>query len=285
MFYNANAATLYVRATDQDLETIEQKVMALSVPPPQVNIKVKFLEIAKGDTLYFLALLKDLRIQSPASSTPSPVTTPNSDLRDPLAEVITEPQFRDLLDAVKQRDGADLLNEASLTTLSGRQAQIQIADLKTIVVKINPQALVLPGVSSTNLFITQNLPLGPVLDVVPVVADDGMTVSLDVSANVSGFIGYDTPAESEEVEVYIEGKRKAMKPPRPRMRVRTLLHTAAAVPDGQTLMLGKPTDVMITYDKDGKAMREPGVEKKDLLVFLTTTLIDPTGNPVHGYQK
>jgi general secretion pathway protein D len=38
-----------------------------------------------------------------------------------LSGILTDPQFRVVLRALEQRDGADLLNEASVTTVSGRQ--------------------------------------------------------------------------------------------------------------------------------------------------------------------
>jgi general secretion pathway protein D len=46
---------------------------------------------------------------------------------------LTDPQFRVVLRAIEQRDGIDLLNEGQVTTLSGRQAQIQVAEVRTIV--------------------------------------------------------------------------------------------------------------------------------------------------------
>ena len=43
-----------------------------------------------------------------------------------------------------------------------------------------------------------------------------------------------------------------------------------------------PSDMMITYDKEGKATTQPSDTRKELLVFLTATIIDPAGNPVHS---
>jgi hypothetical protein len=52
--------------------------------------------------------------------------------------------------------------------------------------------------------------------------------------------------------------------------------------DGQTLVLGRPKDEMITLDKDGKPTSAPSTAKKNLLVFVTATLIDAAGNPIHS---
>jgi hypothetical protein len=47
-------------------------------------------------------------------------------------------------------------------------------------------------------------------------------------------------------------------------------------------MLHSPKDVTFDYDKDGNAIPEQSAEPKDLLVFVTTTIIDSAGNPVHS---
>jgi hypothetical protein len=60
------------------------------------------------------------------------------------------------------------------------------------------------------------------------------------------------------------------------------MQAAVNIYDGQTVMLGRPKDEMITLDKDGKAVAAPSTSKKNLLVFVTATLIDAAGNPVHN---
>jgi len=255
----------------KNTDRVAKQVQHLSPAPPQINIKARFVEIAKGKTQ---KALSDLGWPER--------TTPNSegDTNACLSQVLTEPEFRVILHALEQRDGTDVLTTANITTLSGRQAQIQAVDMQTILLKVNPQALTPPGVSSTNLFITENSSLGPVLDVVPIAADDGVTISLNVTATIRGFLGYGESTDSEQVQVYVDGKAQSTKPPLPRFRVRQL-HTVSKFADGETVMLGKPTDVVMSYDKEGNAVNEPGNEPKDLLVFLTTTLIDPAGNPIH----
>src|SRR5262249_43671729 len=68
----------------------------------------------------------------PGSSSPVNVPTVAT-----LTGILTDPQFRVVLHAMEQRTGVDLLNEASVTTLSGRQTEIQVVDLKTIVTAPN----------------------------------------------------------------------------------------------------------------------------------------------------
>ena len=46
--------------------------------------------------------------------------------------ILTDPQFRLIIRAIEQRDGVDLLSAPKVTTLSGRQTQITVTDLKSI---------------------------------------------------------------------------------------------------------------------------------------------------------
>ena len=50
-----------------------------------------------------------------------------------LTGIMTDPQFRVVIRALEQRGGVDILSAPKVTTVSGRQAQIQIIDLQTIV--------------------------------------------------------------------------------------------------------------------------------------------------------
>lgn len=47
--------------------------------------------------------------------------------------IMTDPQFRVVIRALEQRQGVDVLSAPKVTTVSGRQAQIQIIDLQTVV--------------------------------------------------------------------------------------------------------------------------------------------------------
>ena len=47
VFYNDGLSELFVRATPQDMDTIEVAIEALSQPPPQIHIKARFLEVPK----------------------------------------------------------------------------------------------------------------------------------------------------------------------------------------------------------------------------------------------
>ncbi len=45
VFFNDRQGTLTVRATDDDLELIEQAINTLNIAPPEVTVKVRFVEV------------------------------------------------------------------------------------------------------------------------------------------------------------------------------------------------------------------------------------------------
>ena len=208
--------------------------------------------------------------------------------------ILTEAQFEVVLRALEQQAGTDVLSAPKVTTLSGRQAQIQVVDLKTYVMGLDPKAAVQPGnrpagATNTNPFLTAQVPTGPTLDVIPTVAADGYTIELKVIPTMVEFLGYDDPRMFQPQG----GKSEAMLP-LPHFRVRQM-ETTARIWDGQTLVLGGLTSDEVQKTKDkvpvlgdvplvGSLFRSESQQsvKKRLLVFVTATIIDPAGNRVHS---
>ena len=50
VFFNDRQGTLTVHATDDDLELIEQAINTLNIAPPEVTVKVRFVEVNQNDT-------------------------------------------------------------------------------------------------------------------------------------------------------------------------------------------------------------------------------------------
>ena len=50
IFFNDRLGVLFVRATSQDLDTIEKAIQALNMMPPQVHIKARFIEVGQDDS-------------------------------------------------------------------------------------------------------------------------------------------------------------------------------------------------------------------------------------------
>jgi type II secretory pathway component GspD/PulD (secretin) len=126
------------------------------------------------------------------------------------------------------------------------------------------------------------------LDLVPTVIEDGYTINLPVVTTVLGFLGY-ADNRTNRVAVYINGKQKSAVPPLPRVRKEQMASTVS-VRDGQTLVLGSVVSersetlpVLGTLPGFGPLFRSDSTnaQKRNLLIFVTPTIIDPAGNRVH----
>jgi general secretion pathway protein D len=229
-----------------------------------------------------------------------------------LTGILTDPQFRVVVRALEQRDGVDLLSAPEVNTLSGRQAQVQIVDIPTIVVNVNLQQATGAGgqvggvgggagvVGAGFTYDTVPVPLGPVLDVIPYVSADGYTIQMTIIPTITEFVGYDDPGEFVPQAQSVSGGAGGVgipltaSLPLPRFRLRQVT-TSAIVYDGQTVVLGGLMTETVTRLKDkvpvigdlplvGRLFRSEQSQtfKKNLIIFVTPTIVDPAGNRYHS---
>lgn len=235
-----------------------------------------------------------------------------------ITGILTDPQFRVVIKALEQRNGAELLSAPEVTTLSGRQAQVQMVDIRTIVTGVDLNQSQSSGgggstglgsggagaVGSTLNYNTQPLPFGPVLDVLPTVSADGYTIQMTLIPTVTEFVGYDdqTAAKFVPQAQSVSGGGQVGIPlsgqlPLPVFRVRQVT-TTAIVWDGQTIALGGLISESVTKFRDkvpvlgdlpwlGRFFRSESDEmkKKNLMVFVTPTIIDPAGNRLFSDEE
>ncbi|TAL01026.1 MAG: hypothetical protein EPO07_08910 [Verrucomicrobia bacterium] len=355
VFFNDRQGTLVVKATPEDLDTIEVAVQALNIVPPQVKVSAKFAEISQNDsralgfdTYLGNTLMGGGRIGlqggsqpqyagAPSAANPAGIfpenpqgassdinqlissglrNTPGAPAIASLSGILTDPQFRVVIRALEQRDGVDVLTAPEVTTVSGRQAQIQIIDIRTIVTGVDLNQTASGGggntgntgntgggaVGSTVNYTVQPLPFGPVLDVVPYVSADGYTVQLTIIPTITEFIGYDTQTAAQFVPSAQSvggavGLPVTASLPLPIFRLRQVT-TSCIVWDGQTVVLGGliSDDVQRTKDKVpflgdlplvGRLFRSESsvTKKKNLVIFVTPTIIDPAGNRMHSEEE
>lgn len=268
VFYGDRRGALLVRASLADLDKIEQALQVLSKPVPQIHITAKFIEVP--DKLMTNSLFKFILETNKVGS---------------LSGVLTDPQARVLFKALEQAEGVEILSAPSITTLSGRQAQIQVIEMKSLITGETP--IITEDGMEVRQLQTTNMPFGPVLDVFPTVTADGRSIQMVVIPTVTEFLGYDDP-----------GSGVSSKVPIPHYRVRQIpTSTPNNISDGQTLVLGG-----FVAEQKTVTMQEPPVlgdlpvvsrlfseelakrEKKKLLIFVTATIIDASGNRVRTYE-
>jgi general secretion pathway protein D len=229
---------------------------------------------------------------------------PGSDTLGTITGILTDPQFRVVLHALDQRDGADLLNEGQVTTLSGRQAQFSDVDVRTIVngaptganqggnvaAPVNGSSAVIQNTGVAINYNTETDPFGTTLDVVPYVCADGYTVQMTLIPTVTEFLGYDPPGAFIPTVQSAGGVPITGQLPLPHSRVRQVT-TSCIVWDGQTVVLGGLITDTIQRVKDkvpflgdlplaGRFFRSEASfnARANLVIFVTPTIVDPAGN-------
>ena len=157
------------------------------------------------------------------------------------------------------------------------------------------------GVGTTIAIIVEQLEFGPVLDVIPYVSADGYTVQMTIIPTVKEFLGYDEEAASlfvpqaQSVGFGVGGTLTAVQP-FPTFSLRQVV-TSAIVWDGQTVVLGGLISEDVSRVKDkvpvlgdlpfaGRFFRSESSRtfKRNLMIFVTPTIIDPAGNRVHSEE-
>jgi type II secretory pathway component GspD/PulD (secretin) len=256
LFYNDRTGVLMVRAPAEEMGFVEKVLETLNHRPRQITIETRFMEIptkAAGEFGFDLPPLEG------ASGT--------------WTRIMTAEQTRSILYTAAQRVGVDILSAPKVTTLSGRQTQIQVRDVKSAAHAINPPALAPPGSQTMRKVVARpgiatQAQLGPTLDVLAYVAADGYTVHLSARSQVT-----DSPQA---------------KAPTPRAVFRTRqMQASGDIYDGQTLVLANPQVTIISKQQAGQSVTNavPEDASKRLLVFITPTIIDPAGNPIHTPGK
>jgi hypothetical protein len=256
---------LFFRATETDMEHIQKLLEELNYTPPQITLASRFIEMPEPVYRNLWAKLSHT----------------NGSAAGAWTAILTQPQVRELVKGLEAKDGVDLLTAPSVTTLSGRQAQIQVVDLKSIATGLTNTVT---NGATNFLYKTEKLPVGPALDVLPTVSADGHTIRMTVIPTVTDFLGYE---DSETFTTnLVLGPSNQVVLPLPHFRVRQTT-ASIAVWDGQTVVIGNVLPVEIFTKPDGTQAATPATDKnlKRLIVLVTPTITDPAGNRVHSEEE
>ncbi len=357
VFFNDRSGKLLVRATEQDLDMIEQAIHALNEVAPQIHIKTRFIEVQQNDdkALGFDWYLGQFNMghsvvgtggSSPSLNVPTSAANPlgafpgntassivpssTSDqlltggLRNPsttlatFTGILTDPNFRVAIKALEQRTGFETLAEPEVTTTSGRQTQMRSTQIKNVVTGFsfdngtsgnNASSSTVTGntggstVNQAGIAAvtpsTQQIELGPILDVVPYLLSDGYTINMALIPAVVDFIGYDTISQNQ-IPGYNPGSSlgslngTTLPVALPNFAVRQVV-TTVNVWDNQTVVIGGLISSSVNSIKDKVPMigdipvlgrlfqsQSKSTVKKNLMIFVTATIVDPAGNRVHA---
>jgi general secretion pathway protein D len=148
-----------------------------------------------------------------------------------------------------------------------------------------------PGTSAITETI-QQVETGPVLDVVPYVLSDGYTINLTLVPSLTDFNGYEEPPAIPNVTAGLNVVQLPVL--LPLFTVRQVV-TTVNVWDNQTVVLGGLVSSQINSTKDkipvlgdvplvGRLFQSQSkaAVKKNLMIFVTPTIVDPAGNRVHS---
>jgi general secretion pathway protein D len=226
-----------------------------------------------------------------------------------LAGVFTNPQFQVVLRALNQSKGVDLVSAPKVTTKSGQRATIEIVREFRY-----PSEYTLPQVSGsagsvfnpatpTTPTAFQMKPTGITLEVEPTVGPDGYTIDLVLAPRVvefDGFINYGSPIRANVTVATLGGaipiSRNILVTAnvinQPVFSTREVT-TQVSVYDGSTVVMGglMREDVQKVEDKVpiigdiplfGRLFRTSADQhvKRNLIMFVTASLIDPAGQPL-----
>ena len=256
IYFNHTQGTLWVRATAEDLGIIENAIQEFYQALPQLNIRVKFIE-----------LITEL---PGAFSVRGPLT--NHDGR--IVAALPPERAKRFISDLRGKTGVRELSDGQITTLSGRQAQLQIGEVKTVVVGI-----------TNGLYETKDMMFGQTLDVVPYLDADGYTIHLTLIPSVTEFLGYDDPKSNKLIPGSATNYLVRVHQPLPHFRSRQTT-ISAMMRDGQTILLDNLTQTETVLSNGVSSTKQvPEDPTRYLMILITPTLIDPTGNRIHSDEE
>ncbi len=310
--YNPNAGILFVHASLEDLAKMEKLLAGLeppvastATPGSQVQLAVFFVEMEErgADDLGL-----DWVFGQPPTNNPAPVTQLLTNLPGSSAAlqgdrlrvdrlevagqsaVLSGDQFAALRQRLEGRAGVEFLSAPQIISLSDRQAQVSVGDVRTVVTGV-----VATDGSVTNdadiRYVTDQVSVGPVVDLFPRLEGDAWRVR--VVASLNEFLGYDAPGKTNRVEARAPGKRTLRRDlPLPRLRRRETQAEAVAQP-GEIIALRGPLAENVIQTKDkvpvlgdvpllGRLFRRESTQTRRtrLYVFVQPSSVDARGNRV-----
>ena len=217
-----------------------------------------------------------------------------------FASVLTNPELSVIIQALSMKGGSDLLSAPRVTTRSGVNAQIQVVReiiYPTTFDTQQPSDQTFNGGGTGETTVNALPPLiypsefetratGVILNVTPTVGPDGYTIDLTLVPEVAELVDWIQYG-------YTLGNQMLANIPQPVFASRNVT-TSMVIWDGQTVVMGGLINEQVVKYEDkipilgdipllGRLFRSEGSysQKKNLLIFVTARLVDPSGKPIH----
>lgn len=308
LYFNTTRGLLFVRASLADIDAVErvlQATLASDSPStgstPRITLNTWFAEIVAGGP-------EDLGLDwifgvSPTNN-PATETRPMAAgrgkieaLRNPgQVATLNASQFEALQQRLAERSGVDLLHGPSITTLSGREARVQVQDIRTIVTgvtaRVDPKAetvgfdgvVVVPTNAPASVeYGTEQMAFGPEILVRPEAENDRW--NLQLTARMTEFLGYDDPGSVQATIRTPNAKPLKATAPLPRLRIREATATAQ-VGTGDVVALRGPMAETLNIEKGGLFRRgATNVIHKRLYVFIQAENAAPGAAGIESPEK
>ena len=267
VFYTERLGLLFVKATSSDLDLVKRTVENIR-QPPEIHIKSWFFEAPKGT-------LDDLNRS---------MVLPCS-FADGFVGILNSQNAKATFLAFQSRQDVKLLAEPEVITTSGQQCEIRATETVTVATNYlvtdtwadQNEVLVTNAIAPQ----TNKVEIGPILNVVPHLLEDGYTINLELNASLTEFLGYNTSANASDA--FDIGWQQIDVPAlRPSLRIRTTIADLNQW-DGQTSVIGDLNQTYWAIGKEKVGRKEHA--ENELLLFVTATLVDSRDHRIHTDEE
>jgi beta-lactamase regulating signal transducer with metallopeptidase domain len=278
VFYNNQQGTLFVKATEQDLNTLDEAIPKLEIGVrPQVHIKARFLEVPKGTLDTF-----------------SKTIDGTNKISGELTGILTPENFKTILRNLETRTNVEILAEPEGVTTSGRQMQMRATQIITVVTNFIFEENPTNHIGSIT-FQTGKIETGPTFDVVPNVLSDGYSLDLQMTASSMKFWGYPQIPTNAVSQTFTNSAGEIVSLPIIWPAAQLFRNSAHVILfDGQSAVLSLNHSEQVSFAAPDE-LREKAVadwiragqkknhaDDKEILVFITAEIVDSAGNRVHS---
>jgi beta-lactamase regulating signal transducer with metallopeptidase domain len=281
VFYNDRVGSLFVKATNPDLDTIEHAIQVLDDVPPQIHIKARFLEVPE-------------KFFSGAGKNPLPAGATNG------TGILTATEAKKFLQVLQSQNSFETLAEPQIIMNSGRQAQMRMTQIITVITNFSYETYPTNNSHTTDIFPQMGkFEFGSTVEAVPTVLSDDYTVFISTTASSVKFLGYaDNKSLKYRTRAVTNSYNEKIELPLILPVAQTNLESVQKnLFDGQTLILfpeAQPpfyinTNQNSNSDKSWNDLllkhalqAEKKSGNKKLVILITVDIVDPTGNRIHS---